>query len=98
MTSITIIAVLFCSVRDIGPPLILGSNCTLGHVPVEIISEHHLVGCGKNFRYCSFWVRFRLAGRAARMAVGRQLTHSADAWKLLHGVVSVASFLSDEIN
>ena len=32
------------------------------------------------------------------MAVGRQLTHSADAWKLLHGVVSVASFLSDEIN
>ena len=77
---------------------IITSNCTLGHVPVEIISEHHLVGCGKNFRYCSFWVRFRLAGRAARMAVGRQLTHSADAWKLLHGVVSVASFLSDEIN
>ena len=23
------------------------------------------------------------------MAVSRQLTHSADAWKLLHGVVSV---------
>ena len=33
------------------------------------------------------------------MAVSRQLTHSADAWKLLHGVVSVIcnDFLLAEI-
>ena len=34
------------------------------------------------------------------MAVSRQLTHSADAWKLLHGVVSVThsiTFLVFEI-
>ena len=42
------------------------------------------------FRLLASQLGFTLRGGiSARMsAVGRQLTHSAEAWKLLHGVVS----------